>query len=266
MIGNVSQVVVNVKWERVLERIFLDFDSAGNCVGVSSSEKWGGDVGTVCYRPGLVKSSKEGDLYSIELEYLENDHGYLFKGDRGREIRKQVLWGRTSLCFFFDGENATIEIDGVKWIGDGNYDRALDGSPIHAKIWRDKSPELKKASNMVRLEQRKFKSELCEIKFPPSCAITGETTKELLDAAHIVAVADGGSSGIENGLLLRADIHRLYDANFFEIDEDGKIVILKKPLPGDYKNLLNGKEVSEEDLNRIIIFLKKRKNLEKMES
>ena len=43
------------------------------------------------------------------------------------------------------------------------------------------------------------------------CALTRERTLPIPDAAHIRAYAAGGGHEIPNGLLLRTDIHRLFD-------------------------------------------------------
>ena len=59
------------------------------------------------------------------------------------------------------------------------------------------------------------------------CAISGEVCKEALEAAHIVPAYRGGREVLSNGILLRADIHRLYDSNppKFEIcPETGKVM------------------------------------------
>ena len=53
-----------------------------------------------------------------------------------------------------------------------------------------------------------------------SCAATGEHSLPVLDAAHIQPYADGGAHEITNGLLLRADLHRLYDAGYVTVTPD----------------------------------------------
>ena len=64
------------------------------------------------------------------------------------------------------------------------------------------------------------------------CVISGETTEEALDAAHIIRAADEGNEIPENGITLRADIHRLYDSGMFKIHpETGQAVIVPAKLP-----------------------------------
>jgi putative restriction endonuclease len=43
------------------------------------------------------------------------------------------------------------------------------------------------------------------------CAITSERTLPVLEAAHIRPYATGGKHALSNGLLLRSDLHRLFD-------------------------------------------------------
>jgi len=49
------------------------------------------------------------------------------------------------------------------------------------------------------------------------CAVTGERTLPALDAAHIRPFADGGAHEAPNGILLRRDIHSLFDAGYVTI-------------------------------------------------
>ena len=44
---------------------------------------------------------------------------------------------------------------------------------------------------------------------PPHCVVCGETTEELLEAAHYVAVKAGGADIAENGLCLCSIHHKL---------------------------------------------------------
>lgn len=50
-----------------------------------------------------------------------------------------------------------------------------------------------------------------------ACLITGETEPAALEAAHIRPVYAGGSDTMDNVLLLRADLHRLFDAGLLTI-------------------------------------------------
>jgi putative restriction endonuclease len=70
----------------------------------------------------------------------------------------------------------------------------------------------------VRLGQDAFKAVIAH-NYGYHCAITGDKVRPVLEAAHIVPVAAGGQHRPDNGLLLRSDMHTLYDRGYIGIDE-----------------------------------------------
>lgn len=57
------------------------------------------------------------------------------------------------------------------------------------------------------------------------CAISGGRVLPALDAAHIRAYGEGGEHDVSNGLLLRRDIHSVFDAGYVTFDEDLRMVV-----------------------------------------
>ena len=57
------------------------------------------------------------------------------------------------------------------------------------------------------------------------CAVTQERTLPALEAAHIRPFSDGGEHKPQNGLLLRRDIHRLFDTGYVTITPDLKFEV-----------------------------------------
>lgn len=53
-----------------------------------------------------------------------------------------------------------------------------------------------------------------------ACAVTGDHSVPVLEAAHIAPYRDGGPHRIDNGLLLRSDIHRLCDRGYVTVSPD----------------------------------------------
>jgi putative restriction endonuclease len=53
-----------------------------------------------------------------------------------------------------------------------------------------------------------------------ACVVSGEHSLSALEAAHVRAYAQGGEHALANGLLLRVDIHRLYDAGYVTVTPD----------------------------------------------
>jgi putative restriction endonuclease len=52
------------------------------------------------------------------------------------------------------------------------------------------------------------------------CAVTGEKALPVLQAAHIRPVSEGGVHSLDNGLLLRSDVHALYDRGYVTVTPD----------------------------------------------
>lgn len=60
------------------------------------------------------------------------------------------------------------------------------------------------------------------------CAITGEKTLPVLEAAHIKPFASDGPNRIENGLLLRSDMHILFDLGYITVTPDYRVEVSEK--------------------------------------
>jgi putative restriction endonuclease len=57
------------------------------------------------------------------------------------------------------------------------------------------------------------------------CAVTGERTLPVLQAAHIKPVAISGPNRVNNGLLLRSDLHILFDRGYVTVTPDYRVEI-----------------------------------------
>lgn len=59
------------------------------------------------------------------------------------------------------------------------------------------------------------------------CSISGEKTLPVLEAAHIKPFSEQGPHKISNGLLLRSDMHKLFDSGYITITKDYKVEVSK---------------------------------------
>jgi putative restriction endonuclease len=57
------------------------------------------------------------------------------------------------------------------------------------------------------------------------CAITGESTLPVLEAAHIRPFAKSGVNEVSNGMLLRSDFHKLFDAGFVTVTPELRVEV-----------------------------------------
>jgi putative restriction endonuclease len=75
-----------------------------------------------------------------------------------------------------------------------------------------------------RLGQRAFQAVVLDA-YHRRCAITGAKIRPVLQAAHIRPLPAGGEHRLDNGLLLRSDVHTLYDRGYLGIDVHHRLLV-----------------------------------------
>ena len=86
----------------------------------------------------------------------------------------------------------------------------------------------------ARLGQGAFRVLVTEA-YGRRCAITGERTLPVLEAAHIKPYSESGPHLISNGLLLRSDLHILFDEGYVTVTEGLRIEVSKR-IKEEYEN------------------------------
>jgi predicted restriction endonuclease len=95
------------------------------------------------------------------------------------------------------------------------------------------------------------------------CQVTGTQCATTLEACHIIPVKDEGSDNIGNALLLRRDIHALFDSGllrFQRVNEHWVVALSTKFVDRQYEEL-RGKRVAK-ILPSCSVYLDERTNLE----
>ena len=85
-----------------------------------------------------------------------------------------------------------------------------------------------------RLGQATFRIAVLDA-YRRGCAVTEEHSLPALEASHIRPYAQDGPHEIRNGLLLRADLHRLFDTGYATVTPDLRLEISSR-LRDDYQN------------------------------
>jgi HNH endonuclease len=98
-----------------------------------------------------------------------------------------------------------------------------------------------------RLGQGSFRVLITDA-YDKRCAITRERTLPVLEAAHIMPYAEGGLHELTNGLLLRSDLHRLFDLGYLTIHPTDRRVLVSNRIKEEFENgrdynALEGQEV-----------------------
>ena len=74
-------------------------------------------------------------------------------------------------------------------------------------------------------------------RYRDTCVITGCALVDVLEAAHISPWRGAKDNHVENGLLLRADIHTLFDLNLLAIEPGTLVVFVALEARADYEHL-----------------------------
>ena len=73
-----------------------------------------------------------------------------------------------------------------------------------------------------RLGQGGFR-EFVQEAYARQCAVTHHQILPTLQAAHILPVSEGGPHRVDNGLLLRSDVHTMFDRGYIAVDEEFRL-------------------------------------------
>lgn len=115
--------------------------------------------------------------------------------------------------------------------GDPPHEEDLDGR------WR----QIREV--ITRQGQAAFRAKLLKV-YGSRCAISDCDVPEVLDAAHILPYRGPHTNHHRNGLLLRTDLHALFDLGLLAIDCDTMSVILSPQLQGTQYASFGGRRVS----------------------
>ena len=186
----------------------------------------------------------------LSIEYRAEDQEHLPEGWPSAEDVEFWAWGVHIL---------TIKPGEIS--GPSTWQHIRRSEPDDGPGWRlerisgGKKRGRKSATQIKREQQGPFRDQLLEM--DGCCAVTGETCETSLEAAHIIPAHQGGLEYPENGMLLRADIHRLFDAKKFQIyPKSGQVMV---GADFDYPSFtLEEAQVSEGVLKRIRTALQNR--------
>lgn len=72
---------------------------------------------------------------------------------------------------------------------------------------------------------RRVRSEQTALGYGGRCAVSGETCTTILEAAHIQPFFSLASNHVQNGICLRVDVHRLFDAGLISINDNYDVMV-----------------------------------------
>jgi hypothetical protein len=122
-----------------------------------------------------------------------------------------------------------LEADSNRADRDGDFDPKSSG---------DGKQKVVRAINLRR-GQAQFRKELLRA-YSGRCAITDCNCADALEAAHILPFDGKHTNHVQNGLLLRSDIHTLFDLGKIGVDAITKTVLVAGPLRATVYGTLKG--------------------------
>ena len=100
------------------------------------------------------------------------------------------------------------------------------------------------ASIVQRKGQSEFRRKLLET-YDGKCCVTSCDVEVALEAAHIVPYNGTQTNHVSNGLLLRADIHTLFDLHLISIHPDTEKIVIASALNSSHYLEISGKSVQK---------------------
>jgi len=87
----------------------------------------------------------------------------------------------------------------------------------------------------TRMGQAAFKA-LVQEAYGRRCAVTGDKIVPVLQAAHIRPVTESGENRVDNGLLLRSDVHTLFDRGYLGVHPYTRQLMVSPRLRSEWGN------------------------------
>ena len=105
-----------------------------------------------------------------------------------------------------------------------------DAGPFDPSSIKDARERISRMK-VQRRGQPAFRNALLDA-YDRKCATTGCEVVEVLEAAHIYPYRGSDTNKVVNGLLLRADVHTLFDFRLIAVDVKNMTVLVDKSLEG----------------------------------
>lgn len=202
----------------------------------------------VTYATRVMAYEVSGSRHLLRLLYSPEQNRHLDGYD--------ICWGMSTIKF--DTGRRACEATWACNPPDKKFDGTVKGTLTTAT-----REEVLERETIMRIRRRQYEFKQALRGYSAVCELTGETEWRALDAAHIVEVRGFGSHSPDNGLLLRTDLHRLFDAGVLRISsKDGKVSLAKSIKGGSgYRALVkgpNGLKLQPETLERVRANLRER--------
>lgn len=181
---------------------------------------------------------RENTSTRLELDYSANPRNW----PKGWDVYK----GQLAIDFDSNGTRRPVRLE-YRYADDGHVEQLSRG-----KDWEYVAEDVSTQGSLIkprgRLQTSRLERPLQQalrnllLSEHGSCQLTGTRCAATLEACHIVPVKNGGNDNLGNALLLRRDLHVLFDAGllrFRRSDNEWKIEIDASVEDFAYRNLVS---------------------------
>ena len=172
-------------------------------------EYWEQERETVKYNALCADARRRDSRIEIELRYA---------AVKNRELRgRNDAWGQCALIVDLADLRAKARWTDLNF---SEYNGIGRCSVLEDELLEEYTHE--QISRLSRPKQSAIRLQLLQMY--GRCALTGETTRAVLDAVHIIEAAKNGANTRSNCFLLRSDLHRLFDRGMLTFTPSGAAV------------------------------------------
>jgi hypothetical protein len=188
------------------------------------------------------------DYKNVHVLYRENEkryknYGFRYEGEftileHTKNKPVKTKYGNT---LYYD----LVEAVFLRKASEPEYNNKFeeDGFDLNKANKEEKSIRAKAFNTKKRrIGQEKFRKTLLK-EYDKMCVVTECDLEEAIEAAHIRDYSGEESNNVRNGILLRIDIHRLFDKGLITIDQDYTLILSEK-LENSYYREYNGKKIN----------------------
>jgi|APSaa5957512535_1039671.scaffolds.fasta_scaffold06196_2 putative restriction endonuclease len=123
--------------------------------------------------------------------------------------------------------------------------KAVIGKELRDDLDPDHDARVRVQASVVRRQgQGAFRKALLRA-YSGRCAVSGCDVEDVLDAAHIIPYRGDYTDLVSNGILIRTDLHALFDRGLIAIDPGDRTVIVSERLTGSEYASFYGARVNE---------------------
>ena len=241
-----------ITWPETTEYLDIDLDhlDADSIEKIEETKEWWPSTrdwypgeGVFVYWRVECSLADGGNRITVKYTQGQQDDKHILKYNEQCEDSAQDSFGETSVFVKRHPESDRPRMVGTCYWNCENPDWSCRGR------WKATGRPRSRVSREQWDRERGFRANV--LAMDERCVLSGEETPEVLDAAHLRPVKEGGEELVENGFILRTDIHRLYDRGMFLINpKDGKFVV-DRSLSKYYKQLFSQSQLQSKTLKRV---------------